>query len=284
MSRLKKALEKAKEANEESRIEKSIINEKAAQQIFNNKDEMVDIANNKDNVKIEYTKTKITKIDPYVLKKNKVLSLFHDHEITDQINLLRVQIIGKLKQIKGNSLLITSANPGEGKTFTAINLAISIGKELNKTVLLIDADLKNPSIHHYDFAKDFLGVKIQKGLADYLLGYEELEELLINPGIEKLTILPAGRPLPNSSELLGSIRMEKMIKEVKERYKDRIVIFDCSSVLASPDPIVFSHLVDGILLVVESERTTPNQVKRAMELLNDKPLIGAVMNKNRDRR
>ena len=229
-------------------------------------------------------KTRVYHIKPETLKRNKVISLFHDHQLTDQINLLRAQLVSKLKQVGGNSLLITSANQGEGKTFTAINLSISIAKELNKTVLLIDADLKNPSIHHYDFASDFLGVDISKGLADFLLGESELKELFINPGIEKLTILPAGRPLPNSSELLGSPKMEKLIKEIKSRYKERIIIFDCSSVLVGPDPLVFSHLMDGILLVVEAERTTPDQIKRTMNLLSGKPVFGVVMNKNREDR
>ena len=142
--------------------------------------------------------------------------------------------------------------------------------------------MKNPTIHHYDFAADFFGVDIKMGLADYLLGNADLPELLINPGIEKLTILPAGRALPNSSELLGSHRMASMIEDVKKRYKhDRIVIFDSSSLLASPDPLVFSHLVDGVLLVIQAEKTTPSQVKRALELLNGRHVFGTVLNKGK---
>lgn len=233
-------------------------------------------------VKVTYTETQVRKVDPDVLRRNKIISLFHDHEMTDQINLLRAQVMNSLEKIGGNSILITSANPGEGKTFTAINLGISIAKELDRTVLLVDADLKNPTIHHYDFASDFFGVDVKRGLADYLLGEAELPELLINPGIEKLTILPAGRALPNSSELLGSPRMEAMIKEIKSRYqKERIILFDCSSLLASPDPLVFSHLVDSILLVIEAEKTTPNQIKRVMELLNGRHVLGTVLNKKR---
>jgi protein-tyrosine kinase len=287
MSKLKKALQKAQEKREVSHQyfpeqSKPSVLKKDAQQKEKSEE---NITKEKESVKIEYTKTKVHLIDPAILKKNKVVSLFHDHEMTDHINLLKAQLISKLKSIGGNSILITSSNPGEGKTFVSINLAISIAKELNKTVLLVDADLKNPSIHHYDFASDFLGIEINRGLADYLLGQAELPELLINPGIEKLTILPAGRALPNSSELLGSPRMEKLVAEIKDRYKkDRIVIFDCSSILASPDPLVFSHLVDGILVVVEAEKTTPVQLKRALELLADKPVIGTVMNKNMERR
>ncbi len=299
MSKLKKALERAKE---ERRHGAAGVQEKAADEdvketAANEAAPMAQAQTRapdasltgrdalKDDVRFSYTHTKVRPVDPDTLRRNKVVSLFHDHEMTDQINLLRAQVMRGLKKIGGNTILITSANPGEGKTFTAINLGISIAKELDRTVLIVDADLKNPTVHHYDFASDFFGVDIKKGLADYLLGAAELPDLLINPGIEKLTILPAGRPLPNSSELLGSPKMEAMIKEIKSRYsKDRVVIFDCSSLLGSPDPLVFSHLVDSILLVVEAEKTTPGQIKRAMELLNGRHVLGTVLNKKRGNR
>ena len=289
MSKIKKALQKAKEKREiyshptsitskdmrKMASEDGVFQEKMLHAMEGEK-----YLDDSDEFKVTYTKTQVHPVDPEILRSNKIVSLFHDHEMTDQINLLRAQVMNSLKKIGGNSLLITSANPGEGKTFTAINLGISIAKELDRTVLLIDADLKNPTIHHYDFASDFFGVNIKKGLADYLLGQAELPDLLINPGIEKLTILPAGRALPNSSELLGSQRMEAMINEIKGRYqKKRIVIFDCSSILASPDPLVFSHLVDSILFVIEAEKTTPNQIKRAMELINGRHVLGTVLNK-----
>ena len=296
MSKLKKALEKAKGEREvitesalvstasvkENKTERIPADDLPDSKLNVSQEGQIKLRDGIEEVKVTYTKTKIQKVDPDVLRRNKVISLFHDHKMTDHINLLRAQVINSLAKMGGNSILITSANPGEGKTFTAINLGISIAKELNRTVLLVDADLKNPTIHHYDFASDFFGVDVNRGLADYLLGEAELPDLLINPGIEKLTILPAGRAVPNSSELLGSPRMEAMIKEIKNRYsKERIVIFDCSSLLASPDPLVFSHLVDSILLVVEAEKTTPNQVKRVMELLNGRHVLGTVLNKKR---
>ena len=202
--------------------------------------------------------------------------------MTYQISVLRTHVLNKLKEINGNSLLVTSANPGEGKTFTCINLGISISQELNRTVLLVDADLRNPAFHHYDFASDFFGVKIGKGLSDYLLGRLEIPELMLNPGIRKLTILPGGMPLPNSAELLGSARMEELIIEMKNRYRgDRIIIFDTPALLKCTDPLVFSHLIDGVLVVVEVEKTSPGDLKRVMELLKDKPVLGTVLNKVR---
>ena len=269
MSKLKKALEKAKEARGAGESPYLAL-----------RPQVKKAGKDRQEVKVTYSNTKIVDIEQRIFKKNKLFSLFEGYEVTDQINVLRTQVLNKLKEIGGNSILVTSANPAEGKTFTSINLGISIAQELNRTVLLVDTDLRNPSIHHYDFANDFFGVKISEGLSDYLLGHVEIPDLLLNPGIEKLTILPGGRPLPNSAELLGSARMEELIIEMKNRYRgDRVIIFDTSALLTCTDPLVFSHLVDGILLVVEVEKTTPGDLKRVMQLLKDRPIVGTVLNK-----
>jgi non-specific protein-tyrosine kinase len=218
-----------------------------------------------------------------VLERNRIFSLFKDYRVTDEIENLRTQTLAKLKEVKGNSLLVTSAHPGEGKTFTSINLGVSIAKQLDRTVLIVDTDLRNPWRTHFDFSTDFFGVSPEKGLSDYLLGNARIEDLFINPGIEKLTILPAGKPIPNSSELLGSEKMANLVVDLKQRYgHERVVIFDSPALLAFTDPIVYSQLIDGVLLVVESERTTPDDIKRVLKLLKDRPLFGTVLNKNKD--
>jgi len=271
MSKLKKALEKAKEARHGSESPYIAYGPGVEKGRSRPRD-----------INVTYSSTRVIDIDHRILKKNKILSLFQEHETSDQINVLRTQVLHKLKEIGGNSLLVTSANSGEGKTFTSINLAVSITKELDRTVLLVDTDLRNPALHHYDFANDFFGVKITEGLSDYLMGRLEIPDLLVNPGIEKLTILPGGRPLTNSAELLGSARMEELIIEMKNRYRgDRVIIFDTPALLTCTDPLVYSHLIDGILLVVEVERTTPSDLKRVMELLKDRPVVGTVLNKIR---
>ena len=277
MSKLKKALEKAKESRER---EQPIINDK--REYPQTKLRVSDFQREcRPEINVKYSETKIKKIDDRVLKKGKVISLFHDLEKVDQIKTLRTQILNKLKELKGNSLLITSANPYEGKTFTAINLGVSIAQELDRTVLLIDCDLKNHSNHHKKFGKDFFGTPMDEGLSHYLLGQAELQDLLLNPGIERLVILPAGAALPNSAEMLSSPRMEILVNEVKCRYPDdRIVIFDSSSLLTSADPLVLTRFVDGILLVVEEEKTTEEDLRKVMELLKDKPLIGTVISKS----
>jgi protein-tyrosine kinase len=279
MSKLKKALEKAKETRgiEHSDLLKdNRVYEQTKEPISD------DLKECRPEINIKYSETKIKKIDDHVLKKGKVISLFHDIEKVDQIKTLRTQILNKLKEIGGNSFLITSANPYEGKTFTAINLGVSIAQELDRTVLLVDCDLKNHSNHHKSFGKDFFGTRMGEGLSNYLLEQAELQDLLINPGIERLVLLPAGRPLPNSSEMLGSPRMEMLVNDIKCRYpEDRIVIFDSSSLLTSADPLVLTRYVDGILLVVEEEKTTTEDLNKVTELLKGKPVIGTVMNKSK---
>jgi len=277
MGKLKKAMEKAKAAREAD-------SEAFAQEVPGDFPVKREATKRKDasveNVSVTYSTTRVQPIDPAVLKRNKIISLFHENRMTTHLKTLRTQILNSLEQIGGNSLLITSANPGEGKTFTAINLGVSIAQELDRTVLIVDADLKIPSKNHHDFSKDFLGISLERGLSDYLMGQAEIQDLLVNPGIEKLTMLPAGRPIANSAEHLGSPRMEALVKEMRERYcDDRIVIFDSPALLASTDPLVFSRAIDGVLLVVEAERTTPSDLKQCLELLTGCTIIGTVLNK-----
>ena len=279
MSKLKKALEKAKETREQD----GQIIQKENRKFLQTKSEYLnDIAEYSTELNISYSETKVKKVEDRILEKGKVISLFHDVEKIDQIKTLRTQILTKLKEIGGNSILVTSANPYEGKTFTAINLGVSISQELNRTVLILDCDLKNHGNSHKNFGKDFFGTVMEEGLSNYLLGKAELQELLINPGIERFVLLPAGKILPNSAEMLGSPRMEMLVSDIKRRYPgDRIVIFDSSSLLKSADPLVLTRYVDGILLVVEEEKTTTADLKKVAELLKDKPVIGTVMNKTK---
>ncbi len=282
MTKLKKALEKAKEARQDDTgtLDQTPppVDAEGSAPVQGEQPE----PSFEGEVQVTYTKTKVIPIDPELLKKNKVISLFHEHQTTDQLKILRTQILTQLEEKGGNSLLITSTRPGEGKTFTAINLAISIAQELSRTVLLVDADLRPPAYLHKDFSTDFLGLNTGQGLSDYLLRKAEIPDLLFNPGIEKLTMLPGGKSLPNSAEHLGSDRMEALVEEIKNRYSgDRIIIVDSPALLTCSDPMVLSRYVDGILLVVEAEKTSADDLKRAMELLKDKPVLGTMLNKAR---
>lgn len=280
MSKLKKALAKADESrgfDNQNVIRGSI---KRAVPTKLKPDEAEET---KSNLDFTYSKTRVQPVDRDVLKKGKVLSHFLDDEKVDQIKTLRTQILNSLEKIQGNSFLVTSANPCEGKTFTSINLGVSIAQELHRTVLIVDCDLKDHSKKkHKQFAQDFFGLNTEKGLTDYLLGNAEIPDILLNPGIERLVIVPAGTTLANSAELLGSKKMAMLVNDFKSRYpSDRIIIYDCSALLAHTDSLVMTKYVDGILLVVEEKRTSAEQIRKVMDLLKDKPVLGAIINKMR---
>ncbi len=220
-----------------------------------------------------YDRTRSFKVDPKVMERNKVFSFFPGRAMADNLKILQTQVLNRLEERGGNTIMVTSANRLEGKTTTAVNMAISMSRELHRTVLLVDTDLRRPAVHR------FLGMEALSGLSSYLLKEAEIPDLLLHPGIEKLVILPAGRPLPQSAELLGSPRMKALVQEMRERYPDRVVLFDAPPILESADALAFSKLVDGVLFVVEAERTKRDEVKRAFELLQGRPVLGTVLNK-----
>ena len=210
--------------------------------------------------------------DPELLRRNKVIAVC-TQDSADRMKILRTQILNQMSDEGRNTLLITSANPGEGKTLTAINLAISCSHQLDKTVMLVDGNIKKPSVHEY------FGLDNGPGLADCLTQKAEVSDVLINPGMDRIVIIRGGSPHTNSAELLGSPRMGALLKEIKERYPDRFIIFDSASVLTSADPLVFANFVDGILIVVEAEKTKREDIQKVFEMMQNKPIIGTVFNK-----
>jgi protein-tyrosine kinase len=223
-----------------------------------------------------YTTTRVVRPSYDDLEKYRIVTFFNDPSRLNDYNLLRTQILKKLQHPDRNTIMITSVNRGEGKTLTAINLALSIAREINKTSLLVDMNLRHPKVHQY------LGLGKGKGLSDYLLKDMPISELLINPGVEKFVVLPAGEPIQDSSEILGSSKVKDLVWQMKSRYKSRYVIFDCPHILNMPDSMVFSSLVDGVVLVVESGKTDREDIRRALSLLEGQNLLGVVINKTRE--
>ena len=171
-----------------------------------------------------------------------------------------------------NTLMVTSSIPGEGKSMTALNLAISMAQEFDHTVLLIDADLRRPTIHSY------LNIQNNKGLADFLAGEADFGEVIIATGIGKLSIVTAGREVSNPAELLSSNLMKDLLEEIKHRYHDRYVIFDTPPVLPFAETLSLGHLVDGVVFVVKELLATQTNVKDALEALKGCKVMGIVYN------
>jgi non-specific protein-tyrosine kinase len=281
MSKLKKALLRAKVARETSSADVLTGDSAAGQQAVGAL--LPKKRRRRKELEVEYQQTKVFNLDPNVMRKNKLYSLFKNNKMTDYFDIAKGQLLKKLDQLRGNCIIVTSAHPGEGKTFTSINLAISMAREHDRTVMVVDTDLRNPWHNHRDFAHDFFSLTPEKGLVDYLENEADLSEIILNPGINKLTIIPAGRKAVNSAELLSSPRMEYLVNELKTRYgNERIILFDCPASLACVDPMAFAQLVDGILFVVESDRTTNEELKKAMGLFKDNPILGVIFNKSKD--
>ena len=171
--------------------------------------------------------------------------------------------------------MVTSPRPGEGKTLTAVNLALAIAKSFGQTALLVDCDFHQQQVHRY------LGLESDKGIVDYLLDGVPLKELIIWPKIDKLTLISGGRTVSETAELLGSQRMKDLVAEMKTRYGDRYVIFDVPPLLSGADALTFSQLVDGIIMVVEEGRTPIKEVEKALELIPKEKFLGFVLNKAR---
>lgn len=174
----------------------------------------------------------------------------------------------------GNPILITSALPGEGKTFTAFNLAMSIALELDKTVLLVDSDITRHSL------TGLAGLNDTLGLTDVLLDeHLDLADVILSSNVPKLKLIPAGRTHRDATELLASKRMQTMVRELSERYNDRIVLFDAPPLLTTSQAIVLTNLMGKILVVVEEGKTPQHIIQEAVSLLGKNKAIGMVLNR-----
>ncbi len=179
---------------------------------------------------------------------------------------LVVNAIGARKKDiqRSNLILVTSSIPGEGKTFTSINLALSIAAELDKKVLLIDADVSKPSV------SKVLGIKQTPGLIEYLEGeIDQLSDIILRTEVKGLRVIPAGKRHKFSTELLSSNRMALLAQELSDRYPDRIVIFDSPPLLATTQAEVLASLVGQVVLVVAAETTSQNIVLESVKKLTD---------------
>lgn len=221
---------------------------------------------------IQYSQTRVARLEPHTLRDNKVIFGEADRVGLTAYKMLRTQVLQRMVARDWNALAITSPGQGDGKSLTAVNLAISLARELHHTVLLVDLDLRNPSIHRY------FGLQPKNGIDDYLLKDVPLNEILVNPGIERLVLLPARSHIENSSELLASPVMGRLVQELKTRYPARMVLFDLPPILASDDALAFSPHIDALLLVVRDAKTTRDELEHALEILKGVPILGTVLN------
>ena len=259
MDRIKKALDKNKTQKRKGLLRKSHI------EVVGNGDHPFE--------KIEYSQTRHINVPQNILSENRLIAGNRSDPRATSFRMLRTQVLHAMRENDWTSLGITGPSSGIGKSLIATNLAISISYEVNQTVLLVDVDLRNPTIHKYfNFAPEY-------GLLDYLKGEADLSELFINPAFKRLVLLPGRGTSSASSELLSSPRMTNLVKDLKSRYRSRIIIFDLPPLLNIDDAMVFLPNVDSALLVVENGKNTESEVQHSMRLLEGTNLIGTVLNK-----
>lgn len=222
---------------------------------------------------IRYTCTRKVAVNMDSLRRHRLIVAGNHGQLGEAYKLLRTQLLHRTAKAGRNTLMITGPLPNEGKTLTAINLAIAISQKVGRTVLLVDADLRTPSIQRY------LDLPLEPGLVEYLTSGYPIAESLVHPqGLTNLVVLPAGNPTPRSPELLSSPLMVDLVKELKHFYPERYVLFDLPPLLYA-DPLAFAPLVDGIILVVEAGNTPRDEITRAQAMLKEFPVLGLVLNK-----
>ncbi len=253
MDKLAKALEKAKNLKKEMQ-------------------EISELMEGSENI-VSYTETKKHSLNHEMLRQRRVVAQENYGVEAETFRLLRTKVLKQLRDNNWNSFGITGPGQGAGKSMVAVNLAIAIAKEVNQTVLLVDLDLRFPKVHWY------FGFKPEKGLRDYLISDIPLNEILVNPEVERLVVLPGRGQAIGSSELLSAPKMHAMVQEIKQRYKSRIIIFDLPPVLASDDVLASMHYFDAALLVVEEGGSKPEEVTRSLQLLSGTHLLGTILNK-----
>jgi len=202
--------------------------------------------------------------------------------ISEEFRLIKRPLIanamgrGAAPLARGNLIMVTSALPREGKSYTAVNLAISIAAELDKTVLLVDADVARPSI------LNILGLPPAAGLLDLLPGGTlDLPEVLLRTNIEKLTLLPSGMPRQGAAELLASDAMGQLVDEMADRYPDRIIIFDSPPLLLTSEARELATHMGQVILVVQAESTSQAEVSQALATIKACPVKMVLLNQVR---
>lgn len=265
MSRIYRALEKAEEEKRQK------VKEEPSIKVFEEKPVL-----KKEPPSLKLTEEKIEKTgkteEPGLPSKEElpVLLVPRNSIAEEEFRKLKTQIFLRLPN-PPHSILITSTGPGEGKTTVSVNLATAISKEIHRKAILIDADLRKPSIH-------LENSQSAKGLSNYLSDGTPLSEVLINSQMENLRVIVAGPSTEKSSELIGSKRMGELLKSLREVGENTYILIDSPPIIATTEPTVLSKMVDGIILVVMADRMPRESIQRAVRSIDRHKIIGVVFN------
>ncbi len=215
----------------------------------------------------------VVELDRQLLKVNHVFVGDEADSFAMSYKILRTQVYQKLRQNKWKSVGVTSSTHSEGKSLTAVNLAFSLARATSKGVVLLDFDLRRPTLDKK------LGLNLEHGVSDYFLKNVPLEDLVVRVS-EGLTVVPGVQSTSDASEILSSTKMKTFISELKRKFPESILIFDLPPVLLVDDVLAFSPELDTVMVVAEEGRTKSEELTRTLELLQLTNLLGVVLNKS----
>ena len=261
MSRVYRALERA----EEERKKKAKGREEPSLKIFEGKTVL-----SREEPTLKFPKKETAELGLPPKEEAPVLIVHPETFAAEEFRKLKTQIFHRLPN-PPHFILVTSTVPEEGKTMVAVNLALAISQEIHKKAILIDGDLRKPSIHLEAYPNP-------KGLSDYLLNQTPLSEILLKSEAESLQIIPAGSSTRKSAELIGSRKMSELFRSLRELKDDTYVIIDSSPIISTSEATLLSKLVDGIILVVMGARAPRESVRRAVKSIDRQKIIGIVFN------
>lgn len=227
----------------------------------------------------ERQKSQTMPVDSARLRSQRILAPDDTSPAGQAFKILRTQVLQMLRREGYSSLAIVSPSSGDGRTVTAINLAISVADDPDHTALLVDLDLRRPSV-----AKR-LGLYSESGVESVLEPTGDVGAVMVRlEGYPRLALLPAAQSVAGSTELLGSEATRRAAREINGRYANRIVIYDLPPLLETAHAIAFLPSVDAVLLVVRERVTRREDVVRSLQLLRDKPVVGTVLTGSRESR
>lgn len=232
------------------------------------------ILTDRDDVNIEYEQTRVISLNHNLLAKNRIVAINKNNYLSLSFDILRTQVIKKMLKNGWRTMAITSPIPDCGKTLVSINLAMSIAHHTNRTAMLVDFDLRRPTV------SKTLGLPAGPSLNDVLSGEATIAESLVNPGMDRLVILPTAMPVKNSSEVLSSRKVGNLVTELRDRYAERIVIFDLPPLLGTDDAMIMLSQVDCVLVVVGNGMVSKTDLTESMRYVDSDKLLGTVLNKS----
>jgi protein-tyrosine kinase len=215
--------------------------------------------------------------DPEAMERNHVLLGLSDVAVSRAYKILRTRVLQRMRAKNWNSLGVTGTSAGEGKSLTAINLALALAQDVNTWVFLVDLDLQRPQVGAY------LGMRYERGLTDYLTGHAEIDQIIYDTGVKRLAVIPNAHPVEQSSEYLSAPRMTELLTALESEVPRRIVVFDMPPLLVSDDVLAFAPRVDSLLFVVSQGQTARRTLANAREILSENNLLGVVLNRSTER-